>query len=276
MTDFFQHLKPRAANSGDLELAGRYGELLDMTRRFDGQAARQTVVDPVTQRKVLAEFSLPAGAADMSLYEPDYPASLVDGLALDAEDLQTRIDMLSSRVGESLDTPETLVNVSGVRRSFTVTGVSGYVSGVDVSTPFQVAHLGGKKWRVSSGTLSGRGGAQKVESMDLILEVGFIGFWVGLVVDPQDDLSRPFDFTVGGLTGAGSWAHDGPTLTNAEPDSGELESWTAGAMFVPLAWVRCPSETNSRAAIVRIHAGSNLKFFSDSYSLGVPLITAAT
>lgn len=273
MTDFFQHLTPRGANSGDLELVSRYGQLVDMTRRFDGQAARQTVVDPVTQRKVLAEFSLPAGAADMSLYEPDYPASLVDGLALDAEELQTRIDLLASRVGESLDTPQWPVNVRGVRLSYTVTGVSGYVAGVDVSAPFQVAHLGGKKWRVSSGTLSGRGGPQLVEGMDLTLERGFIGFWVNLAVDPQPEGNRLFDFLVSGLTTETSWAHRGPTLTNAEPNSGELEVWTGGAMFVPLAWVLCPSETNSRAAVVRIHTGSNLKFAFDFYPLGVPTIT---
>jgi hypothetical protein len=274
MDPLFQHLKPAPAPSDDSAKA-KLAHLMDLDRHLGAQTAPRLLTDPVTRRKTLAAFTLPAGAADSSPYDPDYPSSLTPVEGLSEGEVQDRTISLVNRLGDSHDLP-----VHGFRTQttgsvlFQSDSVLGYAAGVDLSVPFRVAHLGGRRWRVSGGSISGGGreqNEQDIPGRDVTTDAGFIGFWASVTPVRMTDGSLPYSIDPSGLSAEDDYEQAGPTRALPPPDSDELDAWSSGRVFIPLAWVSAPT-ASAPAHIVNILGGANLVFEAD-YTLGWPLVS---
>ena len=265
MDSILQHLKPAAAPTSS-DAVKRLVRLQDLERHTGAQTAPRSVSDPVTRRRVLALHSLPAGAADSAPYDRNYPSSLVG--AEDEGVIITRTKAVLTRLEIQMDQPQHRVSVILPRtRNITVTTVSGFVTGVDLPSPFSVAWLGGDRWRVAAGRISGGGmesNARDIAGADLSLRVGFIGFWCRL--EPMPDLT--FLITPSPISGESEYANDGPTRSI---DTDGSVTWKPGRMFVPLAAVEAPT-LSRRPCVVQISA-SNLRLPDIYDGPGLPLFS---
>lgn len=278
MDPFLQHLKTAPAPASS-EAVKQLVRLEDLDRHTGSQTAPRFVVDPVTRRMTLALHTIPAGAADSAPYDRNYPSSPISASSLEPASLAARTRAVLARLETDMDQPQQQVAVilPGTRQNATLTTVTGFAAGVDVSSPFTVAWLGGDSWRVAGGRISGGGfesNARTVEGADVSLRVGFIGFWCRLEPTWKPGPEEGTEvlgviLTPRGISAESSYANAGPTIS-AEDDS---VTWQPGQMFVPLAWVEAPTSSR-RARIIPILSGADLLFPNLYDGPGLPIITS--
>ncbi len=283
MDSFFQHLKPAPAPTSS-DAVKQLVRLEDLDRHTGAQSAPRTITDPVTNRKVLALYTIPPGAADSAPYDRNYPSSMALP-AMSEGTILARTRSVLGRLEERLDSPllPVAVVLPQTSRNATQSLVIGYPSGVDVSEPFTVAHLGGDSWRVSGGLVSGGGmedNETEVRGRDVALQSGFIGFWVRLdptyvqVEVPDIGTVQRLHYAIDAqnITTETSYANSGPTRSVSTED--DSVTWEPGRMFVALAWVQAPT-SSLRPRIIPLLSGADL-LFPDEYSgPGLPVISQA-
>lgn len=268
MTPFFQHLKPVSPlpSSQERQALAQVSELEDL-QRYRGQSVPAEVIDPLTNRKLMLFEQLPFAMADDLLPNPftrHYPSSVLPtGIpvhqrlaqvtrSLDRDDEPGEIEMHTGRAGY-----------------FDKTLAQGFVVGADKTKAFQVTHLTGNRWHCNGGVVRGGGRANNTQELPATIlngASGFIGFWAELRPEFDSALGKtPYQITVMGFEMIDSYVQDAPTskLPPADAESGEFIQWSAGRMFVPVAYVR--SSTVGPFTLVTIKAESDI-VFADNYS----------
>lgn len=272
MEPLFQHLKPSEptqSTGAARQLAG----LEDIERHIGAQTAPRTITDPITKRKFIAQHTLTVGAADVAPYERDYPAGIVHLDRLDARTIERRTTTAIRHLSEKLeDQPSHTINIPGAGGRYRQTAVIGFASGVDITDPFTVAHLGGTRWRVSGGTVRGGGidaNTQTLAGGDVDLAAGFLGYWLTLTPSlAESETNYIYTITPGALVGEESYEHSGPYLALTGDDEIYAE-YLPGKMFLPVGYV----DTTGRVRITEFFRGGEIVFPAEYPRPGVPVPT---
>jgi len=298
MEPLFQHLKPETASGSPKEDRTQLARLLDLERHTLGQSEPRVVTDAATGRHFLVKHTLPYGVPDAAPYDRHYPSGMTP--AGSEADLSARTGAVLDRL-ESAEVGYAPVMINdGFQKRHTLHETLGLPCGVDRSVPFRVSHAGGSSWYVTGGTFRwdeyfltegetpelyiAQAGEAVLPGTFLTTRAGFIGFWVPLspVADEETGHVR---FGVGSITGLvaeSSYVNQSPTRFlpvpaggGTDPEDAEFVEWSAGSMFVPLAFVAAPA--GGRPLILPIIGGVNLRFFETTYSgPGLPTIFGAT
>lgn len=298
MESLFQHLKPEGAPGSPNEDRTQLARLLDLERNTLGQSEPRVVTDAATGRHFLVKHTLPVGVPDAAPYDRHYPSGMTPEGSDDA--IAARTTAVLNRLEGAEDGYGSVMIESGFSKRHTLHECLGLPVGVDRSAPFRVAHAGGNSWCVTGGVFRwyeqfltdgetpelypALAGEAELPETVLTLAEGFIGFTVPLA--PQLDretLNVRFGVgSISGLEGRTSYTQNSPTrylpppdVEGTAPEDAAGVEWSAGSMFVPLAFVAAP--TGGRPLILPIIGGGNLRFFETTYSgPGLPTISGDT
>lgn len=298
MEPLFQHLKPETASGSPKEDRTQLARLLDLERHTLGQSEPRVVTDAATGRHFLVKHTLPVGVPDAAPYDRHYPSGMTPEGSDDA--IAARTTAVLNRLEGAEDGYGSVMIESGFSRRHTLHECLGLPVGVDRSAPFRVSHAGGNSWCVTGGVFrwyeyfvtegddpelyTALAGEAEIPETFLTLSAGFVGFTV--VLAPQADVeTNKVRFGVGtisGLEGRSSYTNSPPSrylpppaVEGTAPEDATGVEWSAGSMFVPLAFVAAPA--GGRPLILPIIGGVNLRFFETTYSgPGLPTISGDT
>lgn len=298
MEPLFQHLKSETAPGAPKEARTQLARLLDLERNTLGQSEHRVVTDAATGRNFLVRHTLPYGVPDAAPYDRHYPSGMTPEGS--EADIAARTNVVLNRLEGAEDGYGSVMIESGFSKRHTLHECLGLPVGVDRSTPFRVSHAGGNSWCVTGGLFrwyesfltegetpelyTALAGEAEIPETFLTLTEGFVGFTVPLA--PQaDDETLTVRFGVGsisGIEGRTSYTNSPPTrylpppaVEGTAPEDAAGVEWSAGSMFVPLAFVAAPD--GGRPLILTIIGGSDLRFFETTYSgPGLPTLVADT
>ncbi len=275
MKPFFQHLKPVSPLPSLQERQGlaQVAELEDL-QRYRGQSVPSEVIDPLTKRKLILFEQLPFAMADDLLpntFTRHYPSSVLPTGVSASQRL--------AQVTRSLDRdddPGEIEMHTGSDFYYDKILAQGFVVGADKTDVFQVSHLTGNRWHCNGGVV--RGGGRTTNTQELPATIlngasGFIGFWAELRPEYDSDLGKtPYQITVQGFEIIESYEQLPPTrkLPPADTESDGVIQWSAGRMFVPVAYVR--SSTVGPFTLVTIEAGTDIVFPESYDGPGLPVL----
>lgn len=275
MMPFFQHLKPVSPlpSLKERQALAQVSEMEDL-QRYRGQSVPAEVIDPLTNRKLMLFEQLPFAMADELLpnsFTRHYPTSVLPtGIPVNQRLAQV------TRSLDRDDEPGEIELHTGSAGYFDKTLAQGFVVGADKTDVFQVSHLTGNRWHCNGGVVRGGGRANNTQELPATIlngASGFIGFWAELRPEYDSDLGKtPYQITVQGFELIESYVQVAPTrkLPPADTETDEVIQWSAGRMFVPVAYVR--SSTVGAFTLVTIKAGSDIVFPESYNGPGLPVL----
>ncbi len=246
--------------------------LMDLDRNY-GQASPRMLTCQQTRRRAMVSRAKMSGLPEIEPYERDYPATFTAGMS------ESLIPVLMNRLEHTLDDAPLLpLRARSGLDAFTQSYALGHwTGGVDLD-PFQVAYLGGTRWKCRGGQVYNPSTQTFaiVEDAEIDLLEGFIGFYCDYspLHDEEAGNARYPTSIIQGLEGVTTYQQHPARRTQPEIGSDSFTTWGRGRVFYPLAHVTA-ALSDARPVIRDILGGSNLRFRDEFLAvLGVPILNA--